>query len=430
MATRASLDTMTSMRTSRSSSAYSFASANLAKLASLPRYALGAIHSLSVHRDPNLWVIGSDFGLSDGGWAFYQAAQRLPDPPRIVWQVTTQRQRDQAIAAGVAWVDRDSTQGYRLALQAGVIAVTHGLGDVNRYAQRGAIIVQLWHGSPLKKLNLDSPSVLNLGPLERVPGLARLLRTMYRTGTKSISVFPVACEEFAVSMRTAFALSDQQVLAIGEPRGDELFDGTAAELRARSRALWEQTIPDLAERRLILQAPTWRDGEVDPTIPTADDWARIEEFCDRTDSVLVIRPHPKSVGDYHYSSNRIQIIDGSRQPQIMPLLWGVDVLITDYSSILFDYAVTDNPIVCLAPDLEHYEATRGLYIDYTDICGEGGLLRTWDEVITRMDSWSEADALTADRARTRAIFDRFITHRDGRNAERTVERVLELLAAT
>lgn len=420
---------MALMRTSRQPSAYSFASANLAKLAALPRYAAGALHSLSVRRDPQLWVIGSDFGLSDGGWAFYQAAMRLPQPPRVIWQVTNQRQRDQAIAAGVAWVDRDSPQGYKLALQAGVIAVTHGLGDVNRYAQRGAIIVQLWHGSPLKKLNLDSPSVLNLGRLGRVPGLNRLLRAMYRTGTKSISVFPVACEEFAVSMRSAFALSADRVVATGEPRGDELFAGTADELRARSRALWEQTIPDLGGRRLILQAPTWRDGEVDPTIPTTEDWARLEEFCERTDSILVIRPHPKSVGDYHYSSARIQIIDGSRQPQIMPLLWGVDVLVTDYSSILFDYAVTDNPIVCLAPDLEHYEATRGLYIDYADICGAGGLLRTWGEVIAAMDAWDDPDALASAKAQTRAIFDRFITHRDGRNAERTVARVLELLAA-
>lgn len=420
---------MALMRTSSQPSAYSFASANLAKLAALPRYALGALHSLSVRRDPQLWVIGSDFGLSDGGWAFYQAAMQLPQPPRVIWQVTNQRQRDQAIAAKVAWVDRDSSQGYKLALQAGVIAVTHGLGDVNRYAQRGAVIVQLWHGSPLKKLNLDSPSVLNLGPLGRVPGLNRLMRAMYRTGTKSISVFPVACEEFAVSMRSAFALSADRVVATGEPRGDELFAGTPDELRARSRALWEQTIPDLGARRLILQAPTWRDGEVDPTIPTTEDWARLEEFCERTDSILVIRPHPKSVGDYHYSSQRIQIIDGSRQPQIMPLLWGVDVLVTDYSSILFDYAVTDNPIVCLAPDLEHYEATRGLYIDYADIAGPGGLLRTWDEVIAHLSAWNEAAELAAAKAQTRAIFDRFITHRDGRNAERTVDRVLELLAA-
>jgi CDP-glycerol glycerophosphotransferase (TagB/SpsB family) len=418
---------MYAMRTPAQRSAYSFASANLAKLASLPRYAWGAFRSLSVRRDPMLWVIGSDFGLSDGGWAFHQAAAQLDPAPRIVWQVNGERQRAQAIAAGVAWIERESSEGFELALRAGVIAVTHGLGDVNRYGQRGALIVQLWHGSPLKKLNLDSPNVLNLGPLGRVPGLSALMRTMYKTGTKSISVFPVACPEFVTSMCTAFALSDQQVLAIGEPRGDQLFTGEPAQLRAASRALWEKTIPDLGTRRLILQAPTWRDGEVDPTIPTAADWAELEEFCERTDSVLVIRPHPKSVGDYHYSSARVRIIDGSRQPEIMPLLWGVDVLITDYSSILFDYAVTANPIIYLAPDLAHYEATRGLYIDYADICADG-LLTTWSEVISRMDAWSDPAKLAAEHAHTTKIFDRFITHRDGRNSERTATRVLELLA--
>lgn len=407
-------------------SPYSFAAANLAKLRDVPRYLSGRARAATVRRDPMLWVIGSDFGLSDGGWAFFQAASKLEPTPRLVWQVHNERQRAQAIAADIAWVDRDSSQGYQTALHAGVIAVTHGLGDVNRYGQHGAIVVQLWHGSPLKKLNLDSPSVLNLGSLGRIPGLARLMRAMYRAGTKSISVFPVACAEFVTSMRTAFALGPQQVLAIGEPRGDQLF-GDPDELRAGSRALWEQTLPDLGARRLILQAPTWRDGEVDPTIPSEADWERIEEFCQRTDSVIVIRPHPKSVGDYHYSSDRVQIIDATRQPEIMPLLWGVDVLVTDYSSILFDYSVSGNPILYLAPDLAHYEATRGLYLDYSDICGPDGRLNTWAETLNRMDAWSDPLVLAAERANTTAIFDRFITHRDGRNSERTVARVLELL---
>lgn len=416
------------MQTGGERSAYSFAAANLAKLMDLPRYLWGTARSLTVRRDPMLWLIGSDFGLSDGGWAFHQAALKLSPPPRIVWQVNGERQRAQAIAAKVAWVDRESPEGFDLALRAGVVAVTHGLGDVNRYGQHGAIIVQLWHGSPLKKLNLDSPSVLNLGAIGRIPGMSALMRAMYRAGTKSISIFPVACAEFVTSMSTAFALGSDQVLAIGEPRGDLLFDGSPQELRAASRALWEQSLPELGEKRLILQAPTWRDGEVDPTIPTEADWTRIEEFCERTDSVLVIRPHPKSVGDYHYSSARVRVIDGSQQPQIMPLLWGVDVLVTDYSSILFDYSVTSNPILYLAPDLAHYEATRGLYLNYLDICGDEGPLTSWEEVLQRIDAWADPEILAADRALTTQTFDRFITHRDGRNAERTVARVVELLA--
>lgn len=418
---------MYGMRTDGDGSTYSFASANLAKLAATPRYLWGAIRSFGVPRDPKLWVIGSNFGLSDGAWAFHQAASRLDDPPRIVWQVVGEQQRAQAIEAGVAWVDRDSRQGFEVALRAGVIAVTHGLGDVNRYAQRGAVIVQLWHGSPLKKLNLDSPNVLNLGRAGRIPGLAKAMRAMYRFGTSHIAVFPVACAEFADSIRSAFGLSPSQVPAIGEPREDELFHGSTDERRAASRQLWQAALPDLGDRRLILQAPTWRDGEVDPTIPSAADWKRLEEFCERTDSILVIRPHPKSVGDYRSSSSRIRVIDGSRQPHIMPLLWGVDVLITDYSSMLFDFSITGAPILYLAPDLEHYRETRGLYIDYADICG-GEPLRTWDAVVDRMESWSDPAALAAEHANTAAIFDRFIPHRDGRNSERTVARVLELLA--
>jgi CDP-glycerol glycerophosphotransferase len=418
---------MYAMRTDDQQQAYSFASANLAKIRAMPRYLWGAARSLFVRRDPMLWVIGSDFGLSDGGWAFHQAASRLDPAPRIVWQVNGERQQRQAIAAGVAWVERESRQGYELALRAGVVAVTHGLGDVNRFGQHGAVIVQLWHGSPLKKLNLDSPNVLTLGPIGRIPGLPAVIRAMYKVGTRSISIFPVASVEFVGSIRSAFALSASQVLAIGEPRCDQLFAGEPRQLRAASRRLWEQALPDLGDQRLILQAPTWRDGEADPTVPAQQDWDRIEQFCERTNSVLVIRPHPKSVGDYHHSSSRIRILTGAELPEIMPLLWGVDVLVTDYSSILFDFSVTGNPILYLSPDLEHYEATRGLYIDYADICS-GQPLTNWTELIDRMEGWSDSATLVAERANTTAIFDRFVAHRDGRNAERTVARVLELLA--
>lgn len=417
---------MFAMRSAGEPSGYSFAAANLAKLLDLPRYAWGALRSLAVRRDRQLWVIGSNFGLADGAWAFHQAAARLPRPPRLVWQVIDDRQREQAVAAGVEWVDRDSAEGFELALHAGVIAVTHGLGDVNRYAQRGAVIVQLWHGSPLKKLNLDSPSVLNLGRLGRVPLAATAIRAMYRAGTSGISVFPVACEEFATSIRSAFGLGTDQVPAIGEPRADALFAGTPAQRRQASRELWEAGLGPLGDSRLILHAPTWRDGDEDPTIPTAAQWQAIDAYCRSRDAVLVVRPHPKCIGDYTFASQRVRVIGSDAQPDIMPLLWGVDVLVTDYSSVLFDFSVTGNPILYLAPDLEHYRATRGLYLDYADLCG-GRPLDDWDQVIGRLESWQDPAALAADQALTRAVFERFIAHRDGRNAERTVARVLDLL---
>ena len=73
-------------------------------------------------------------------------------------------------------IDRDSAAALSTTLRAGLAVVTHGFGDVNRYGLSGAVIVQLWHGAPLKKLHADSPAVTSLGGLERLPGASALMR--------------------------------------------------------------------------------------------------------------------------------------------------------------------------------------------------------------------------------------------------------------
>ena len=149
---------------------FHFARGNLGKLRALPRYALGTVRSTWTRRDPGLWVVGSAFGVADGAWAFYRAASAQPDPPRLIWLAGSAAEAEAARAAGIgAVVDRDSAEGLDTTLRAGLLAVTHGFGDVNRFGVRGAVIVQLWHGAPLKKLHADSPAATQLGALGRSP---------------------------------------------------------------------------------------------------------------------------------------------------------------------------------------------------------------------------------------------------------------------
>lgn len=405
---------------------FSFVRGNLSKLLALPRYAAGAVHARFVRRDPGLWVIASHFGLRDGAWRFFQAARSADPGLRLVWLTSTPDQADQARELGVAWCPRDSAEGYRLTLRAGVIVLTHGFGDANRYAQSGAVIVQLWHGSPLKKLHADSPATLRLGPLGRIPGASALIAAMYRRGNSRISLLPVAAAVFVGSMCTAFTLTPAQVRPLGEPRTDPLFSGTPAGRRAAARARLERAAGPLGERRVILYAPTWRDGEPDPSVPTAAQWAALEAYLAEVDAVLLVRPHPLGVGAYDHTSERVRLLSQAAEPESMPLLWGVDQVVTDYSSIVFDFAVTGGAVFFLAPDLEHYAATRGLYLDYAEITG-GSWGRTWDDVLAALRAH---DANPDERERRHAhsawIAATFHDHHDGRNAERVVAAVREL----
>ncbi len=252
-----------------SSGGFGFARGNLSKLLSAPRYAAGALRARWVERDPRLWVVGSAFGPADGALAFVRAAAALPDPPTLVWLSGSAQEAAAAQEAGITRVvDRDSRQGHALTLQAGLAAVTHGFGDVNRYGLSGAVIVQLWHGAPLKKLHADSPAVTSLGGLERVPGVAALLRTAYRLGTRRISLMPTSSGYFVPFLASAFDLLGGQVQVLGEPRTDVLFTGSEDARRAAARAVLAPHLGQFTGSRVVLYAPTWRDGDPDPGVPT------------------------------------------------------------------------------------------------------------------------------------------------------------------
>lgn len=413
-----------------SMSSYGFAKGNVAKLLASPRYALGWLRARTVRRDPQLWVVGSAFGVADGALAFVRAALELPSPPRIVWLSGSAQETRAARELGVAEViDRDSGAALSVTLRAGLAVVTHGFGDVNRYGLSGAVIVQLWHGAPLKKLHADSPAVTSLGGLERLPGASALMRWAYRRGTSRISLLPTGSPFFVASLCSAFTLTPRQVQVTGEPRADVLFAGSTEDRIAAARALLVPHLGEHADATVILYAPTWRDGEPDPGVPTEDEWQRLDEFCETNNAVLLVRPHRLAVGEYNHSSSRVRLLTSQQLADSMAILWAVDVLVSDYSSMLVDFAATGHHMLLLAPDLEAYTRTRGLYIDYGWLAG-GRWSSTWTELIDRLDALlNDQTVARASAEHTRMLARTFHTHTDGRNAARVVSTALDLVHA-
>ncbi|MDR1824132.1 MAG: CDP-glycerol glycerophosphotransferase family protein [Bifidobacteriaceae bacterium] len=395
-----------------------FTKGNLSKLLSLPRYAAGAVRSLWTRRDPKLWVIGSGFGVSDGALAFARAAQALDPGIRFVWLTGSDTEAAAATKAGFEHVARDSADGLQTTLRAGAVIVTHGFGDANRYGQRGAVIVQLWHGPPIKKIRADSPAVTATG----IPGMGAVMRFLYRAGSSQISLLPAIGRAVVPHFQSAFNLR-QQVRVLGEPREDVLFRGAERDRIAASRALWDDLLG--LKGKVVLYAPTWRNGDVDEGIPTADEWRLIDETCERLDAYLVIRPHQLGVGEYSGFGARVRLLPPGAQPDVMPLLWGVDALISDYSSLLVYYSVTAQPMVFFAPDLEDYAATRGLYYDYDELSA-GHTCRTWAQALARLEEVLTDPAPA--RKLTRVFRDHFHAYADDQSARRVAEATAELVA--
>ena len=172
----------------------------------------------------------------------------------------------------------------------------------------------------------------------------------------------------------------------------------------------------------MLYAPTWRDAEGYDTSLDVPVRLELDRFGDALgdDHVLLLRTHylvtdrPKAeLGDF--------VIDVSNYPDIAELYLITDVLVTDYSSAMFDFAVTGRPMVFFTYDLERYrDHVRGFYFDF-EADAPGPIVKTTGELLECLTGLTAVSRDYADRyARFRQ---RFTSLEDGRAAARVVDAV-------
>ncbi len=149
---------------------------NARKLRRIPLYLAGRLVTAVVPRSLDEWVFGCAVGIADGALALHRVADA--HGAKTTWLVADETQAREAERLGIRYVFRDSLRGFWRTARARVIVVTHGFGDAQRYAEHGALLVQLWHGIPLKRIGLDSPETTRAPVLPRLlqPVLAHLYR--------------------------------------------------------------------------------------------------------------------------------------------------------------------------------------------------------------------------------------------------------------
>lgn len=307
------------------------------------------------------------------------------------------------LPAGLRPVKRHSPRYFRLLWTADII-VTNDI--ISRHIFKGpkANYLQTWHGTPLKTLGYDEAGV-------REGKITPHHRRMFRDVAKWDALLSPSPEVTDI-FRRAFGYSGR-VLETGSPRNDILLSPAADTRRTEAR----QTLGIPHGAAAVLYAPTWRDdrpaqqkGFVDPG------GLDIDIFLASTpDNVfLMLKMHPNVVTRYQHSSNRV--LDVSHVREMADLILAADVLVSDYSSVVFDFAVTRKPIVLFPYDLERYQRARGLYFDYAE-WAPGPIATTTEELAQEI-----IRALGSDMARTRRyerFLERFCPLEDG-NATRRV----------
>ncbi len=267
----------------------------------------------------------------------------------------------------------------------------------------GQVHLQTWHGTPLKRIGEDRGrgDFSTWRHRRRIAGQAARWDAL-------ISPSPF-CSPI---LRSAFGY-DGPLLEVGYPRNDLLLSQDGPRVRARVRAALGVADTD----RVVLYAPTWREyvGVRDSKPLYLDAEALTRRLGD---VVVLVRGHYNSTGQDDVFAGSPRIHDVTRYPDIADLYLAADVLVTDYSSVMFDFALTDKPVVLLTPDLEQYrDVERGFYFDI-EALAPGPLVTSTAEVadvIDGPDGWAPA---------RRTFRERFCPWDDGRASARTVDWLL------
>lgn len=251
-----------------------------------------------------------------------------------------------------------------------------------RYKSKRNIYLNTWHGTPIKSVDNDGK--------ER------------KKDDFSYMDFFCVCGEFEKkTFQKAFNLKEKQLIYSGLPRNDALYHTTDAEIQAIRKKL---DIPD--GKKVLLYAPTWRDSTDNGKTYVAAPPIHIEKWKQTLDDqyVLLLRTHP-------YTNKLLGVTfdafvrDCTNYPEVNDLFKISDMLISDYSAAIFDYAILERPIISFAYDYERYERTRGFALNPKEDL-PGGVVYTEDEVLDRIANCDYA----AQSAATKAFKERFLEY--------------------
>lgn len=335
-------------------------------------------------------------------------AQRHPEVRRIwVTDATS------PMPAGTEVVRRHTPAYFARLLSADFVVCNDIIG---KHLVKGPRVtyLQTWHGTPLKTIGYDEA-------VPKYSGAAAHRKRMARDVAKwdhLISPGPECTRIF----RTAFGF-DGDIVETGYPRNDMLSSPDAEQVRARVRGALG--IPDSA--RAVLYAPTWRDDSKNEQGAFEDPGGLdLDEWLDATDdsTYLLMRMH-KVVATRTAGAAGGRVLDVSDHPEISELYLAADVLVSDYSSAVYDFAVTRKPIVLFAYDLDHYRTgLRHLYFDY-ESWAPGPIVTTTGELAAAVDDVTTGSGAARHSASYAEFVERFCPLEDGRASDRVIDAVFE-----
>ena len=356
-------------------------------------------------------------GYSDSPKAMYEYMLTAPEYKdyHFVWSFKEPEKFDFLLRNPRTSVVKFRTRADNKALRTAKYWISNYRMLNHQYPRKGQVYLQCWHGTPLKRLGYD------IKEGDNVMNSAGEVREKYRSDAKKFSYIlspsPFATEKFATAWNLDATGQRYKLIEEGYPRNDRLANSDEEERRALREKL------GVEGKKVILYAPTWRDNQHTSgegyTYKTEVDFDRLQKELGN-DYVILFRAHYLVANSFDFDRYDGFVRDVSSYSDINELYIAADILVTDYSSVFFDYAILRKPVIFYMYDLEAYAGEiRGFYLSLDEL--PGPIVRDEDALIAEIKA---ADEWKPDE-KYEAFVERFDPYEDGNSSKRVLARVIE-----
>ncbi len=248
------------------------------------------------------------------------------------------------------------------------------------YPKKNQVFVQCWHGTPLKRLGCDLEYFNNA--LNTLKGIKKRYKKEANKFSYFLSPSEFATEKFTSIWNLKEIGKENCILELGYPRNDFLYTYTDEDIMKIKEKLGISNI----NKKILLYAPTYRDNQhtsgIGYTYKTQVNFDKLKKELSE-DYIILFRAHWLVANNFDFDKYKGFIYNVSDHDDINELYIIADMLITDYSSVFFDYANLKRPILFYMYDLEEYrDKLRGFYLDLKEL--PGNIIGTEEELITNI----------------------------------------------